>query len=238
MQWRAPMHQMRIYERKNKLSIRSHVLHLKFLWQHRSIKNKRAIFQKESICVIPFDSCCFISTFPLIVGSLCASMRPNVSARLRCLLFLSPRCRTPGLLLSSRCRWCHWLFGHRHQLNPFTNAVLLLAAIAGVASCQIVHHYAGVVFQETFYAVTSSETPAIFIHLFFFVAACELPLPYCIIYLFSYFVIFFTQHWSLKEEWLSLFCCHVQGVFRLFQMFFLALWDSCDFLFFMPNVSL
>ena len=139
------MRQMRIYERENKLNIRPHVLHLRFLWQRRSIKKEPYFKRKASV----WSPLTVAALFPLIVGSLWASIGLNVSACSCCLLFLPPRCRTPGLLLSSRCRWCHWLFGHRHQLNPLTNAALLLAAVAGVASCQIVHHYSGVVFQET-----------------------------------------------------------------------------------------
>ena len=63
--------QIRIYGRENKLNIRLYVLHLRLLWQHRSIKNIETIIIKESICVIPFDSKQFLAAlFLLIVSSL------------------------------------------------------------------------------------------------------------------------------------------------------------------------
>ena len=67
--------------------------------------------------------------------------------RLCCLFFLLPRCQTPGLLCASSCRCFRRLFGPRRQRKTFTNTMLFLARVAGIAptgvsktyfSCQIV----------------------------------------------------------------------------------------------------
>ena len=137
--------------------------------------------------------------------------------------FLSPRCQTPGLLLGSGCRCCHWLVGHCRQLKLFINTVLFLAAAAVAALtdvykssffCQTVRRYTGDVVQ-----VNVAPRPCQRLFVFVLLCYCSFAdLLHCHItssFCFFFLILLMKHTFFSCVHWFSLFHCRARVVFRL-----------------------